>query len=127
EQPYDQPYDEPFEDEELVDGDRSAEPDVLLDVPRLAVDEITLKVRDLRAHVSLQADVLDLVKLSVGADVLLGEVDLEIKGVEAEALLKVRLDRVAAILNRVLTTIDRNPQIVENLTKAIGATARDLG
>ena len=43
-------------------------PDVYLDVPVLEVDEIDLEVEDLRAHVSLQAEVLDLVKLNVGVD-----------------------------------------------------------
>lgn len=43
--------------------------DVFLDVPLLKVDEIDLDVEDLRAHVSLQAEVLDLLRLSVGADV----------------------------------------------------------
>ena len=121
----DGPYD--YADEVTPVGQPSVEPDVLLDIPQLRVDEIMLDVEDLRAHVSLQAEVLDLLKLNVGADVQLGKVDLEIKGVEAQALLKVRLDRVAAIIGRVLTTIDRNPQILEQLTSSVGAAARDLG
>ena len=44
----------------------SAEPDVLLDVPQLRVEEIILEVEDLRAHVSIQAEVLNLLRLSVG-------------------------------------------------------------
>lgn len=86
-----------------------AQPDVLLDVPEVKVDEINLEVEDLRARVSLQSEVLDLLRLNVGADVLLGRVHLEIKGVEAQALLKVRLDHVAQMVERVLTTIDNNP------------------
>ena len=78
----------------------SAEHDVLLDVPQLRVEEIILEVEDLRAHVSVQADVLNLLRLSIGADVQLGGVHLEIKGVEAQALLKVRLNKVAEIINR---------------------------
>jgi hypothetical protein len=77
--------------------------------------------------VSLQAEVLDLLKLSVGADVLLGKVQLDIKGVEAQALLKVRLDYVAAVIGRVLATIDRNPQMLEHLTSGLGAAAGELG
>ncbi|MCM2579174.1 hypothetical protein [Streptomyces meridianus] len=107
-------------------GERSADPDVLLDVPQLSVDEITLDVEDLRARVSLRAEVLDLLKLSVGADVSLGSVHLDIKGVEAQALLKVRLDQVVAVVGRVLTTIDRNPQILEQITSGLGAGAEDL-
>jgi hypothetical protein len=37
-------------------GEPSAEPDVLLDVPQLKVEEILLDVEDLRAHISVQAD-----------------------------------------------------------------------
>lgn len=107
-------------------GDPSAEPDVLLDVPQLRVEEIILEVEDLRAHVSVQAEVLNLLRLSVGADVQLGGVHLEIKGVEAQALLKVRLDKVAEIINRVLATIDRNPEIVGQIVAPLEATAREL-
>ena len=107
-------------------GEPSAEPDVLLDVPQLSVEEIILEVEDLRAHVSVQAEVLNLLRLSVGADVQLGGVHLEIKGVEAQALLKVRLDKVAEIINRVLATIDRNPQIVDQIVAPLGAAASEL-
>lgn len=107
--------------------DRADDPDVLLDVPNLSVDEISLEVEDLRARVSLRAEVLDLLKLSVGADVELGRVHLDIKGVQAQALLKVRLDNVAEIVDRVLTTIDRNPQILEQVTSGVGEAARELG
>lgn len=102
-------------------------PDVLLDVPTLNVDEIDLKVENLRARVSLQAEVLDLLKLNVGADVELGAVTLTIKGVEAQALLKVRLDNVAAIIERVLQTIDENPQIIENVTRGVESSLKDVG
>src|SRR5215203_5948063 len=44
-------------------GEPSAEPDVLLDVPQLRVEEIILEVEDLRAHVSVQAEVLNLLRL----------------------------------------------------------------
>ncbi|MGH8868294.1 MAG: hypothetical protein ACRDYU_09890 [Actinomycetes bacterium] len=105
----------------------SEEPDVLLDVPILKVDEITLEVDELRAHVMLQAEVSDLLKLNVGADVLLRGVSLGIKGVEAQALLKVRLDNVAAILDRVLRTVDRHPEILEQVTRGVGELARGAG
>ncbi|SCD59480.1 hypothetical protein GA0115245_109754, partial [Streptomyces sp. di188] len=95
--------------------------DVFLDVPLLKVDEIDLDVEDLRAHVSLQAEVLDLLKLSVGADVSLGRVHLGISGVEAQAQLRVRLDNVAVIVNRVLTTVDRNPEILTELARGVSS------
>jgi len=108
-------------------GDRIAEPDVLLDVPTLKVDEISLEVADLRARVSLNAEVLDLLRLHVGADVGLGKVNLGIKGVEAQALLKVRLDNVAAIIKDVLQTIDNNPQLLENITTTVARAVDDVG
>ena len=99
------------------------EPDVLLDVPHLNVDEIDLEVDKLRARVALQARVLDLLQLDVGADVDLGGVRLDIKGVQAQALLKVRLDNVESIIERVLQTIDENPQIVEAAARTVADTA----
>jgi hypothetical protein len=101
----------------------SDEPDVLLDVPVVNVDEINFELDNLHARVSLHAEVLDLVRLSVGVHAELGKVELSIKGVEAQALLRVRLDHVTAIIDRVLTTLDRNPQLVESL----GRTVEQLG
>ncbi|WP_328910216.1 hypothetical protein OG230_12265 [Streptomyces sp. NBC_00234] len=115
-----------YADEEPV-GAESEEPDVLLDIPLLKVDEIALDVEDLRARVSLQAEVHDLLRLNVGAYVELGAVHLDIKGVEAQALLKVRLDNVVEAIGRVLTTIDRNPDILRDLTSGVGAAAREVG
>jgi hypothetical protein len=103
--------------------DPSADPDVLLDIPVVKVDSIHLELDELDAHVALKAEVLDLVKLNVGVDVHLGTVKVDLKGVEAQALLKVRLDHVAAIIDRVLTTLDRNPDLVESLGEAV----EDLG
>src|ERR671911_306616 len=98
-------------------------PDVLLDVPVVKLDSLHFELDNLDAHVSLNAYVLDLVKLKVGADVHLGRVRLDIRGVEAQALVKVRLDHVAAIVDRVMTTLDRNPELLESL----GAAVEDVG
>jgi hypothetical protein len=103
------------------------EPDVYLDVPELKVDEIDLELDALRARIALEADVLDLLKLNVGVDAELGRVDLQIKGVEASALLKVRLDNLTVIIDRVMTTIDNNPQLLERLVDRVGGTLDELG
>ncbi|MDQ2622912.1 MAG: hypothetical protein M3Y45_07750, partial [Actinomycetota bacterium] len=95
------------------DGSASGGPDVLVDVPVVKVDSLHLEVDDLEAQVSLQAQVLELLDLDVGVNVQVGRVELDLKGVEAQALLKVRLDYVAAIVDRVMTTLDRNPELVE--------------
>lgn len=103
------------------------EPDVLLDVPNLSVEEINLQVENLRAHISLDARLANLLQLTAGADVGIDKVDLTIKGVQAQALLKVRLDNVAAIIDRTLTTIDRNPQILERLLQSVDKTVGTAG
>ena len=106
-----------------LNSESSAEPDVLLEVPQLRVDEVVLDVGDLRARVSLQAMVPNLLRLSVGADVELSDVRLEIKGVDAQALLKVRLDKVAETISSVMTVIDRNPEILEMASDTLGSGA----
>jgi pyruvate/2-oxoglutarate dehydrogenase complex dihydrolipoamide acyltransferase (E2) component len=88
------------------------EPDVVLDVSQLEVERITLEVDDLRAHVSILAELANLVSLSVGADVQLGRVKLEITGVKAKVLLEVRLEHVRAILEKALDTIAEHPEIL---------------
>src|SRR5215212_9739217 len=57
--------------------DGQEKPDVVLDVPELEVDRITLEVQDLRAHVSILAELANLLNLSVGVDARLDEVKLE--------------------------------------------------
>ena len=100
---------------------------MLLDVPVLKVEEITLTVEGLRAHVAVLAELADLVKLSVGADVALDKVELTIKGVEAQALLKVRLEQVRAILDKALTTIGENPEILQSLVQTVDRTLGEVG
>ena len=94
-------------------------PDVLIDVPVVKVDVIDFEVDDLQAQVAVMAEVRDMVQLSVGADVQLGKVELTIEGVEAQALLKARLHNVGAILERVALTLDRNPELLESVGKAV--------
>lgn len=103
------------------------EPDVLLDIPNLSVDEITLEVDNLRVHLALDARVANLVQLTAGADASIERVHLTIKGVQAEAHLVVRLDNVAAILDRTLTTIDRNPEILTRLLQSVDTAVGTVG
>ena len=97
----------------------SDEPDVLVDIPVVEVEEIHFELDNLMARVSLHAEVLDLVKLSVGVHAELGKVELNIKGVEAQALLRARLDHVTAIVDRVLTTLDRNPELIQSIGRSV--------
>ena len=91
-------------------GESVGDPDLQLDVPALSVEEIELEVEDLQIHLSIQAELADLVKIKVGLDAELGKVKLGIKGVQAEAQLKARLDNVRAIFSEVLASLQHNPQ-----------------
>src|ERR687893_3109948 len=98
--------------------------DVLLDVSELEVDKIHLKVKGLRAHVSVLAELESLVNLQVGVDARLDLVELEIEGVRAKVLLKVRLDNVRAILVHALDTVAEHPEILRVLTRALDELVR---
>jgi hypothetical protein len=93
--------------------------DVILDVSELEVDRIKLTVKDLRAHVSVLAELASLLTLQVGVHARLDEVELEIEGVRAKVLLKVRLDDVRAILKEALETVAEHPEILRILTRAL--------
>jgi hypothetical protein len=105
----------------------SEQPDVVLDVPNLSVDEITLDVENLEAHVALNAQLADLLKLNAGADVSIDKVKLSIKGVKAQLALIVRLDNVRAIIERTLQTLDNNPQIITQLTGTVNNAVDTVG
>ena len=113
--------------ESREESDPGGPPDVLLDVPELKVDLIHFELDDLDAHLAVKANVLNLIKLNVGIDVHLSRVKLDIKGVEAEAVLKARLDHVTAIVDRLMTSLDRNPELVEGLSRAISEIGQGAG
>jgi len=93
--------------------------DVLLDVSELEVDRIKLAVGNLRAHVSVLAELASLLSLQIGVDARLEETELEIEGVRAKLLLKARLDDIRAILREALETVAEHPQILRILTRAL--------
>jgi hypothetical protein len=102
-------------------------PDVLLDIPNLSVDEIKLDVQNLQAHVSLDARVANLVKITAGVDAGIDKVNLDIKGVKASVLLIVRLENVREIIDKTLTTLDKNPQLVDRLLQSVDNTVNTVG
>ena len=91
-------------------GESAEDPDLQLDIPALRVEEIDLEVENLQVHLSIQADLADLVRIKVGLDAEVGVVKLGVKGVEAQAQLKARLDNVHAIFSEVLSSLQHNPQ-----------------
>lgn len=108
----------------LASGDQ---PDVLLDIPNLSVEAITLEVEKLDVHIALDARLANLLKLTAGADASIDKVKLDIKGVRAQATLIVRLDNVRAIIERTLQTLDNNPQIVSQLMSTVDNTVNTVG
>jgi len=103
--------------------------DVYVDAPVVKVDEIKFELDDLRAHLALLAEAGHFVQINAGVAARLGKVELDIKGVETEALMEVRLENVTKILGRVLTTLDRNPELLKSVGEAlgdVGGGAREL-
>jgi hypothetical protein len=100
-------------------------PDVLLDVTELEVERITLEVENLRAHVSVLAELASLVNLSVGVDARLDRVKLEIEGVEAKVLLKVRLEHIRAILEKALETVAEHPELLRIVSRSLSRLVRE--
>ncbi|HYR07920.1 MAG TPA: hypothetical protein VEQ60_09135, partial [Longimicrobium sp.] len=101
--------------------------DVVLEVPELSVDSIGLTVADLRATLALDANAANLVTISAGADVSIQRVELEIVGVLAQAFVYVDLDNVARIVDRVITTLDNNPQILTQLLTTVDSAVGTVG
>lgn len=102
-------------------------PTFMLDVPVLNIEELHLEVNELRAHVSSRAELANLVKINVGVDVYVDDVKLDIKGLEAQALLKVQLDRVLGTLDRALEAINKNPQILSEIVQDLDSAVEDTG
>jgi len=99
--------------------------DVVLDVPVLKIDELDLEVDDLRLHVSLRAELADLVKVNAGIDAYLDKVKLSVKGVEAQAVLRIGLQRVLETLDRALEAVNRNPQILDGTVRSVNQEVED--
>src|SRR5688500_6215580 len=54
------------------------QPDVLLDIPNLSVDEITVDVQNLQVDISLDARLANLLKLTAGAHASIDQVKIQI-------------------------------------------------
>lgn len=101
--------------------------DVVLDIPNLCVNKLFLKVDSLTAKLNLDARVANLVRVNAGVDVLIGNVDLTIQGVRAQALLLVDLDDVVYIVDQTLTFVDNHPEVVQQLGSTLQNTVGAVG
>ncbi|CAF1133918.1 unnamed protein product [Adineta steineri] len=100
-------------------------PDVWLNVPDLSVQEISLVVEDIQAHVSISANVAGLVSLNAGVDVSISKVNLTILGVKAQVQLAVYLDNIATIVTRTMASLDLNP-LLTSIVNGVFQTVDNL-
>jgi hypothetical protein len=113
--------------EQLEGRAPSGDPDVCVDIRKVKVDEIYVDVEQLEAHLALRAKLGNLLQVVAGVHCSLGKVEVDIKGVEVQAKLTVRLEQLYEILDRALTTLDRNPQILESVAKTVDDAVGDIG
>jgi hypothetical protein len=113
--------------EQLEGRAPSGDPDVCVDIRKVKVDEIYVDVEKLEAHLALRAKLGNLLQVVAGVHCSLGKVEVDIKGVEVQAQLTVRLEQLYEILDRALTTLDRNPQILESVAKTVDDAVGDIG
>ena len=100
-----------LEEEARATGEDDA--DVVLDIPMLNVEELDLEVDELRAHISARAELAGFLNINVGVDAYVDKVKLNIKGVEAQVQLKVKLERILGSIDRALQAIERNPRLID--------------
>ena len=101
--------------------------DVILEIPELSVDSIGLTVSNVRAHLALDANAMNVVSITAGVDVGIKQVQLGITDVFAEAYLYVDLDNVARIVDRVITTLNRNPEILTRVLQVVDTGVNAIG
>lgn len=114
----------PLAQQAMSSGDQ---PDVLLDIPNLSVEQLTIEVNNLQVELALDARLANLLKLTAGANASIDNVKIDIRGVQAQATLIVRLDNVRAIIERTLQTLDNNPQLVTQLLSTVDNTVDTVG
>ncbi|CAF0826457.1 unnamed protein product [Adineta steineri] len=84
-------------------------PDLWLNIPHLSVDKISLAADNLRASVSVSANIANLVLFNTGVDVTIGKVKLTSTGINTQVQLAVRLDNIVRIISRTMNSLDLNP------------------
>jgi hypothetical protein len=105
----------------------SDEPDVFVDVPNVHVGKLEIDVERLEAHLALRAQAANLVNLVAGVHVGVDKVKIDLEDVDATATVKVRLENVYRILERTLTTIDENPEILQGVIETAGSAVDQVG
>jgi len=102
------------------------QPDVLLNVPNLSVQSISLEVENLQLGLQLNASVASLVKLNAGVTASIERVNLTITEVEASLLLIVRLENVRQIIGEAVQLVQNNTGLLAALLQGVGDTVGGL-
>jgi hypothetical protein len=71
--------------------------------------------------------VASLLNLTAGVQVSIDKVNIDIKDVDARAELKVRLQNTYNILDRTLTTLDENPELVKGARETADTAVQETG
>jgi hypothetical protein len=103
------------------------EPDVWVNVPDLHVGELNIDVGHLDAQLALRTQVAGLLSLTAGVQVSVDDVKIELKDVNGKAELKVRLQNTYNILDRTLTTLDENPEILKGTLETADTAVQGVG
>jgi hypothetical protein len=85
---------------------------MLLDFPNVSVDELEMEVHNLTARVTVEGRIGNLVKVSTGVEVSVGDLSVSMKGVQASALLVARLDNIKQMLDKGLQAAEHNPDLL---------------
>jgi hypothetical protein len=102
------------------------QPDVVLDVPRAVVGKLSLDLENLQARLDIDTRVAKLVQISAGVVATVQKLKMELEGVETEAHLVVRLERVANVLEKALDAIDAQPELAKGgVAASVAGTAVD--
>jgi len=95
---------------QLSEEDR---PDVMIDIPDLSTDHLTLDISDLRLNLALETRIAnDLVVLRPAVQCTVGKCEVSIDGLRANALAVVRLDNIRKIVESSLDSVAQNPDIL---------------
>src|SRR5918995_5948816 len=103
------------------------EPDVWVNVPELHVGELNIDVGHLDAQLALRTHVASLLGLIAGVQVSVDDVKIDLKDVDGKAEVKIRLHNTYNILDRTLTTLDENPEILKGLLETADTAVQGVG
>ena len=96
-------------------------------MPELHVGELNIDVGHLDAQLALRAHVASLLGLIAGVQVSVDDVKIDLKDVDGKAEVKIRLHNTYNILDRTLTTLDEDPEILKGLLETADTAVQKSG